>query len=370
MKKIMSAVLIAAMLGSLAACGSSKDAQEATTEAAGESLPEYVEVDIDAKEYVELGEYKNLKVKATTAKVSDEEVNEEIENLRYEYSTYEKVSDRKDVKEDDVVNVDYECTVDGNVVDDFTEAEMDITIGSGELVFGDAFDVESSLIGAKIGDTVKVEGTFPEDEMFGDVAGKKAEMKVTINYIEKEIIPEFDDDFVKENFSCDTAEEYRQMIYDDLMEQAQGAAEEENQNAIWEMVVANAKQIKDFPEDKIALEKQNVITSENEWASYFGLDVGETEEEQNQYFMETYEVSLDDYTKDSLFRNCVLNLLVEKENLSATDEEIDEQIKAEMEAGEYASEEEVLQYSSRENFAEQIVYNKVMDFLMENSTIE
>ena len=370
MKKFMSAVLIAAMLGTLAACGSSTDTQEATTEIAGEDTVEYVEVDVNASEYVELGEYKNLEIDGASTDVTDEQVQEEIDNLCYEYADYQTVTDRDTVAAEDILNVDYECTVDGEVVDDYTEAEMDITVGSSEMVYGDDFDVESALVGAKVGSTVTVEGTFPTDDMYGDVAGKAATMKVTINSIEEEVIPEFNDEFVQANFDCDTAEEYKESIRSDLKEEAESSADEENQNALWELVVANAKQIKEFPEDKIALEKQNVITSEQEWASYFGLEIGETEEEIDSYFQETYEMSLDDYAKDSLFRQCVLDLLVEKENLDATDEEIDEMIKEEVEAGGYSSEEEVLEYSSRDDFAEQIVYDNVMKFLTENSTIK
>ena len=368
MKKFMTALLITAMIGSLAACGSSDDSAEATTEAAEEYT--YNEIELDAAKYVELGEYKGLTIDSTVEEVTDEDIDAEIEDIQYQYADYEKVEDRDTVEDEDMVNVDYVCTVDGDTYEDLTESDMDVTLGSGELYFSEDLDVESALVGAKVGDTVTVKGKFSEDDdTFDDLAGKEATFEVTINFIEKEVYPEFNDAFVKENFDYDTVEEYREALREELEENAETNADDENEYALWELVVANSKQIADFPEDAIAMEKENVMNSTLEEASYYGVELGETEEEIDEFFQENYDTTLDEYVQDDLLRECVFDLLVEKEGIEVSEDEIDELIQEEMEYGGYDSEEEVLEYTSRDDFKEQILYDKVMDVIVDNAKI-
>ena len=62
----------------------------------------------------------------------------------------------------------------------------------------------------QVGDTVTIEFTFPEDYDDSSIAGKKCELAVSINMIEKEVIPEVNDALVKENTDCKTVKEYKE----------------------------------------------------------------------------------------------------------------------------------------------------------------
>ena len=94
-------------------------------------------------------------------------------------------------------------------------------------------------------------------------------MEVTVNAIEKEVIPELTDDFIKENTDCDTLEEYRKQTREELEESAVSEAQETNEQTMWEAVVANCKQIKEFPQDIVDQEIANLTAENEEWASYF-----------------------------------------------------------------------------------------------------
>ena len=371
MKKYLSLLMIGALTLGLVACGSSRNASEVTTEYEEAEGPEIVEVKIDNPgQYAELGKYKGLTIEGSKVTVTDEEVDEELEDMRYQYSDYQKV-DRKTVEDGDIVSLDFECTTaDGKTVDEYTQSEFDVTIGSEEMVYGDDLDVESALIGKKVGDKVKVTGTFYDDDTFGEVAGQKVTFVVTINYIEEEVLPELNDEFVRENLDYDSLKEYREAVRQDLMEQAELDVDGENESALWELVVANSKQIKDFPADMVAKEKENTIAYEREWADYFGMDIGETEEEIEEYFKENYDKTVEEYAKDSLFRQCLLALIVEKEGIEPTDKEIDQVVEEELEAGGYSSVEEVYEYTSREEIRDQLIQDKVMKLLTENATIK
>ncbi len=369
MKRLLSVLLILVLAAGLAACGSAKKAEENTE--MGDERVQIEDVKIDnPAQYAELGQYKGITIEASEVTVSEEEIDEELEDMRYQYSEYVEVTGRDTVKDEDIVNMDYVCTANGKTVDDYTQSDFDVTIGSGEMVYGKDFDVEKALVGKKVGDKVKVTGTFDDDDTYGDLAGVKATFEVTINSIEEEVLPELNDAFVKENTEYETLEEYRKAIRADLEEQAQADAENDDQTALWDAVVKNSRQIKDFPEEMVEKEIENTLAYEREWASYFGIDIGETREEAEDYFMETYEMSLEDYAKDSLFRRCLLELIVEKEGIEPTDKEVDKAIKDEVEAGGYESEEEFLQYSSKDEIKDQLIQGRVMEILEKNATIK
>ena len=113
MKKIFTVTLLLAALLALAGCGSSKSNQtmnksaEGTTESAYEDAVEIIPVEVASSEYVELGEYKGLTVDVEKNKVTDADVQEEIDNYLEGYADYETINDRDIVAEGDYVNVDY-----------------------------------------------------------------------------------------------------------------------------------------------------------------------------------------------------------------------------------------------------------------------
>lgn len=371
MKKYLSLLMIGALTIGLVACGSSKKATEETTGFEEATGPVVEEVKIDnPAQYAELGKYKGLTIEGTKVEVTEEQIDDELEDIRYQYSDYQKI-DRKTVKDGDIVSLDFECTTaDGKTVEDYTQSEFDVTIGSEEMVYGDDLDVESALIGKNVGDKVKVTGTFYDDDTFGDVAGQKVTFVVTINYIEEEVLPELNDKFVKENLDYDTLKEYREAVRQELQEQAEMDVDGENESALWELVVANSKQLKEFPADMVAKEKENTIAYEREWADYFGMDIGETEEDIEDYFKENYDKTVEEYAKDSLFRQCLLQLIVEKEGIEPTDDEINQVAEQEMEAGGYNSLDEVYADTSKEEIRDQIIQEKVMKILTDNATIK
>ena len=79
------------------------------------------------------------------------------------------------------------------------------TIGSHSFI--DNF--EEQLIGAKIGEEVTVNVTFPENYQAEELAGKPAEFKVTVKEIKVKELPELDDEFAKDVSEFDTLDEYK-----------------------------------------------------------------------------------------------------------------------------------------------------------------
>ncbi|MDO4975802.1 MAG: hypothetical protein Q4E53_00925 [Eubacteriales bacterium] len=369
-KKILAGILAAAMIGSLAACNTSK-----TNEKAAETTTEdiyddgYVDIDLVPSEYMEVGDYKNITIEGAKVEVTDEMFNERLEDELSNYVTYEK-TDKKVVNTGDFANISYTCLVDGKKINDFCEDEIEITLGEGQLDYFDGFEAEKKLDGAKVGETVKITGTFSEDIYDEDMAGKEGEMNVTIHYVSKEVMPELTDAFAKENLECNSAEEFKKQIRDELEENAKSEAAQENEYNIFNALVENSKQIKDFPEEAVAAERSNAIIELTELADFYGMEIGDSEEDLQNFFKEVYGMDLDEYVQESLKRYCVTEILFEKENIKASDKEVNDIIEQEMIDGGYESKEEYLETVNEDDIRNDIKYQKLIDLLLSSATIK
>jgi len=193
MKKFMTAAVLMAAMCIFAGCATSKDKPaEATTEDIY-AQEEITPVEMTASEFVELGKYKGLSITVEKTEVTEADVEEEIESYLQGYVDYKEVKDRDTVKEGDYLSIDYTCKVDGKKNEEYSDEDAEMKAGGGEMNeylgsgLGDDFEVESKVIGAKLGSTVTTEFTFPKDYEDESVAGKKCTMEITINSISTEL---------------------------------------------------------------------------------------------------------------------------------------------------------------------------------------
>ena len=194
-KRAVAAVLAAVIVTAMTGCGSSgtqttESATAATTvEAATEVAAEEEWMNdptaylsgITASDYVDFpADYASLTVEvAPAAEVTDEEVEAMIDSQRQAKRELKEVTRRTTVQEGDVVNIDYVGRIDGEEFDGGSAEGYNLEIGSNSFIEG----FESGLVGQKVGDTVTLELTFPEDYGDSTKAGVDAEFEVTINSI-------------------------------------------------------------------------------------------------------------------------------------------------------------------------------------------
>ena len=362
MRKFISAAILAAALLALGGCGNSKDnAPEATT-AAESQTGQSQTINIDAGEYVQLGEYKGLTVERTPVEVTDEEVEEQVQLLAEDYAEYKEITDRDTVQENDYVNMDYTCTIDGTASEDYSETDVDTQIGAQEYSVDGAFDLDKELTGAKVGDTVTINFTFPDDYDDTEVAGKDCVMEVKVNSIEEEVLPEITDEFISENTDCKTVDEYREQTRQELEDSYNSEAEQAVQDDLWNMIVENCTQLKDFPQDIIDQEVANLTAENEEWAGYFGMEV-------EDFIEEYYGLSLEDYAQETLMNQYVQDLLVEAEGLTVTDEEYQAEIQTYIDDYGYEDEEEIMEYYTEDEIRSDLLYSKLMTNLLNYTNV-
>ena len=147
---------------------------------------------IITKPEVKLKSYKNLGVKREIAKVSKEEINDEIEHLREQLAEV-VVKEKGVVADKDTVVIDFEGFVDGKSLDGGKGENYPLEIGSHTFIPG----FEEGLIGKKENEEVELKLKFP-DNYVEDLKGKDVTFKVKIHEIKAKVLPEVNEDFFKD----------------------------------------------------------------------------------------------------------------------------------------------------------------------------
>lgn len=163
-----------------------------------------VKVTFTRRPDVKLGSYKGLEATKTVVAVEDADVNAELANVQKRYARTIEVTDRA-VENGDITTIDYEGFVDGVPFDGGKAQGHKLTIGSGAFIPG----FEDQIIGKKIDDVFEVNVKFPEEYHAEELKGKDATFKVILHKIEKEELPELDDEFAKDASEFDTLTEYK-----------------------------------------------------------------------------------------------------------------------------------------------------------------
>lgn len=263
---------------------------------------------------------KNLAVEVEASKeVTDEEVDAKVERERANLA--ELV-----VKEDaaalgDTVVIDFVGSVDGVEFDGGKGDNFSLELGSGQFIPG----FEDQLVGAKAGDEVEVNVTFPEAYQAEDLAGKDAKFVTTVHEVKTKEVPELDDELAKDiDEEVETLADLKAKYRKELEAAKEIAYDDAVEGAAIELAVANAE-IVELPEEMV---HDEVHRSMNEFMGnmqrqgispemYFQLTGTSQEDLHNQY-----QADADKRVKTNL----VIEAIAKAEGFEATEEEIEQEI--------------------------------------------
>lgn len=356
--------LLAAILSvcMLAGCGAKDTGNGSETKAATDST---ALKDMDVDKYVTLGEYKGLEASVDTVEVDEDEWDTLVNNVYYGNITAENggIMDRA-VETGDTVNIDYEGKKDDVAFDGGTAQGYDLTIGSGSFIAG----FEDGLIGVMPGETVDLDLSFPDPYPNNpDLAGQPVVFTVTVNYIQPAQDGEFSDEVIS-NFGIDgvtNEEELRQYAYDYLNENAQQNYETNVQQAVMDAFMAN-NTFTSVPEALVQKYSDAAESSITSMASAYGVDADTFTQ---YYYGQDLATFLSTYAEQTAKQDIALQAVANKENLNISDEELDQMLQDRATAAGYDTIEEYIGETSKEDYREYFLYDKVLDYLVENAQI-
>ncbi len=194
------------------------------------------------KPEVTLGEYKGLKIDLEVKDVTDEQVDEQIENIRKHHAKMVDAPEGSAVEKDNFVTLDFLGKVDDKPFQGGEAKDYPLQVGSGHFIEG----FEDQLIGMKVGEEKDVKVKFPEEYHEKSLAGKDAIFHCKINSIKVQQLPELDDAFAAKATSYKTVNEMKKGLRENLAKSAQMQAETDRRNKALDTICASAKV--DIPE--------------------------------------------------------------------------------------------------------------------------
>lgn len=314
-----------------------------------------------ATDYVKLGDYKNLEVDLTVKTVTDEEVQSQIDSDLKDNSTNEEVTDRTAVQDGDIVNLNMTATVDGEDFENGDVDDYDYTLGSNE--YGEEFN--TGLIGKNKGEQFELTATLPEDYENDTYAGKSAVFKITINSIKKEVVPEFNDEFVKKvSDDCKTTDEYREYVRKDLQKTEDDNNLTSAKDDLLSSAVANAK-VSGCPDKLYNLYYNQMTNDYTNYASQWGMDF-------DSFITNYMGMDLDafkDFVLDQVYEMEVVKTIATKEKIKVTSDEYKKNVKKIVEDNGWDSVDELEDSYSKEYLENSMLKDEVEDFLYDNAKV-
>ncbi|MGT2934172.1 trigger factor [Streptococcus catagoni] len=322
-----------------------------------------ISAEVVTKPEVKLGDYKDLTVEVEASKeVTDEEVDEKIERERKNLAEL-VVKEDAAVKGDTVV-IDFLGSVDGVEFDGGKGDNFSLELGSGQFIPG----FEDQLVGAKAGETIDVNVTFPENYQAEDLAGKDAKFVTTVHEVKAKEVPELDDELAKDiDEEVETLDELKAKYRKELEAAKEIAYDDAVEGAAIELAVENAE-IVELPEEMVHDEvhrsmKEFMGNMQRQGISpemYYQL-TGTSEEDLHKQ----YEAEADKRVKTNL----VIEAIAKKEGFEASDEEIEAEIN-EL-AGEYNMPvEQVRSLLSADMLKHDIAMKKAVEVITESAKVK
>ncbi len=156
-----------------------------------------------------------LELKRPVHEVSDEEIEEQLKAIAGSNRSYEPRRKGSKAKDGDMVVADFVGRIDGEAFEGGSAEASEIVIGSGRFIPG----FEEQLKGAKVGETVAVKVSFPEDYAAEALRGKAAEFETTIKDVRAPKDEEALDDEVAKRVGFDTLEALKEAIRNQTAQQ-------------------------------------------------------------------------------------------------------------------------------------------------------
>ena len=187
---------------------------------------------VSVRPEVKMGAYKGLSATKESAKITEEDIDREMQT--YIDRASRLVSVEREAQMGDTTVIDFEGFDNGVAFEGGKGENFDLKLGSGSFVPG----FEEQLVGMKAGEEKDIDITFPED-YHADLAGKPVVFHVVVKEVKENQAPVVDDEFAKDVSEFDTLKAFRADLGDKLAQRRASQSEVDYANRIMEQLIAN-----------------------------------------------------------------------------------------------------------------------------------
>ena len=313
----------------------------------GDNEPLTFELHLEVRPEIPLARIQGFRVQRTERTVTDEQVREQIEQVRDQRATWAPVEDR--AAPGDMVNVMLATADETGAMPE--GKAYPLVLGAGQAIAG----IEELIMEARPGETVERPVRWPED--FPDEAqrSKTKTVRVTVQDVKRKTVPDLDDAFAREVGDFDSIDALTKAVRDDLEANAQRETESEiRQRLLDDIIGANQFEVPPSWVSQLV----------DAYASAYQVPEGEKDK---------FATEFRPMAERQVRRDLVIDTIAERESLTATEADLDDRIaetasKRGADPGQlYAS----LQKAGRlKELERSITEDKVFKWLLERNTVE
>ena len=317
---------------------------------------------VEVEPVIEPQGYTGLELQKEDTAVTDRDVDVRLEELRNMYSSLKDVEAGRAVQEGDFLLIDFEGKLDGETRKELTETGFRIEVGSKRLVPG----FEDALVGLKQGESKEFTVRFPEDYHVKEFAGKDITFHVTVKDIKVQVLPDLDENFVKNFDKYDSMEALRTDLRKSLEEEKSARAKASLQKAINEKLLE--KNPFEVPEAYVERQIFNMMVEYQRRMVMNGMDPDNAAK---------VAANLHDQFRDEAARmvrtGILLQRIAETESLAVDDKEVDDRIRET--ASRYGRDFESMKLSYEKDnmidrLRDQLLEEKTLDFIESRANIK
>lgn len=333
-----------------------------------EDKPLAFEVTVDVEPEFKLPKYADIPIKEEKDEISDKQVQEQIDAIRNQHADYKDV-EGKAVEAGDMAQLTYEAIADDKPLIEVAPEAKGIGEGSGYWISADehAFlpGMGEAVVGLNVGDKKEVTVEFPENFMVKDLAGIKALYKIEVTAVRIRTLPEIDETFLS-RLQVESEEALRSQIREQLEQQAENKALNSKHEQLVKHLVKKTKL--DVPESIVQQQTRNMMYDIAQQRMMMGVTQEQIGEQQEEILKEAQDRALENVK----LRYIGLGIAKELE-LDASNVEIDEEIASmaiRQQKDARALRKEMVENDTFDSIAEQIRFNKALDYMLENAKIK
>lgn len=267
---------------------------------------------------VTLGQYKGIEVEKVNAEVKESEVDAEIDRMAQNVARISTVE--RPAKDGDTVVIDFEGFLNGVAFKGGKGENHELVLGSGSFVPG----FEEQVVGMSAGEEKDINVTFPENYHASELAGKEVTFKVKVHEVKETVLPEKDDEFVKDVSEFDTMAELRADIEKRILDEKQAGIDRAFENAAVEKAAENMTA--EIPDSMVDEE----VDRQLERMDYELRAQGASLEAYSKMLggnMDSIRKSLRPGALNAVRTNVMLDAVVDAEKIEVSEEECEEEYK-------------------------------------------
>lgn len=313
---------------------------------------------------VELGQYKGLEIAKESTEVTEEDVNNYVDGKRKAFAELEIVEDGT-LENGHTAIFDFEGFVDGVAFEGGKAENYSLEIGSGQFIPG----FEDQMVGMKPDEERTIKVKFPENYQADNLKGKDADFKIKLHEIKKRVLPELDDEFVKELEleNINTVSEYLAYVKDLLAKEKAEASNNKFEDDLLKMAVENAKV--EIPNGLVQDEVNRLFSQIENQAKMYNIPVDQFLGFYGISDAEQYKKTIEPTAMNNVKQRVVLLKIADVEKVKPTAKDYNNEFKLIAEETNKTVE-EVEKLYSKEALLPYLKMRKVIDLIKETAIVK